>query len=341
MELIASPEQDEIASSSASFLASTLPLPRTRELIGEPSNVDTSAWSKAAELGWFGLALPESRGGVGFGLADEAVLFREVGRSLAAGPFLSTVLGARVASFAGDGALAAEIIAGRRVGLGIPARDSVTADESVRGELQLLDAVDASLVLVALPHEAHLVAVDTLGTVTPVPCVDDTSRLAHATITGLAPVATVTADVDPVERRGNVLAAALLTGIAEATRDIAAEHAKSRVQFDRPIGVHQAVKHPCADMAVRAELSWAQTLFGAVAIDEDRDDAELQALSAKVVAADAAEHNAAATVQVLGGIGYTFEHDAHLYVKRAHVLGRVFGETRDGLSRLLLLPKAE
>ena len=122
-------------------------------------------------------------------------------------------------------------------------------------------------------------------------------------------------------RRGAVLVAASLTGIAEATRDISAAHAASRFQFDRPIGVNQAIKHPCADMAVRAELAWAQTLFAALATDERRQDAEFHAIGAKVVAADAAERNVAATVQVLGGMGFTFEHDANLYVKRAHVRG--------------------
>jgi alkylation response protein AidB-like acyl-CoA dehydrogenase len=151
-------------------------------------------------------------------------------------------------------------------------------------------------------------------------------------------VVSVTAEVDAVSRRGFVLAAASLTGIAEATRDISAAHAVSRVQFDRPIGANQAVKHPCADMAVRAELAWAQTLFAALTTDERREDAEFHAVAAKVVAADAAERNAAATVQVLGGMGFTFEHDANLYLKRAYVLGHAFGDTRDALSRLIRLP---
>ena len=93
-------------------------------------------------------------------------------------------------------------------------------------------------------------------------------------------------------------------------------------------------------MAVRAELAWAQTLFAALATDERRQDAEFHAIGAKVVAADAAERNAAATIQVLGGMGFTFEHDANLYIKRAHVLAHVFGDTRDALSRLIRLPAA-
>jgi alkylation response protein AidB-like acyl-CoA dehydrogenase len=132
-----------------------------------------------------------------------------------------------------------------------------------------------------------------------------------------------------------VITAATLVGIAEATRDIAAEHAQSRVQFDRPIGVNQGVKHPCADTAVRCEAAWAQTVVGALAHDEGRDDADEQIDSAWLVAADAAQRNAATALQVLGGMGFTFEHDVNLYVKRAHVLARALSDRRTTLDHLL------
>ena len=342
MDLLPSPEQDEIISSAAHFLAGTTPITRTRELIGDASNVDAKAWMLAAELGWFALGLPEDAGGVGCGLTDEALVFREIGRALSSGPFLSTTLAARVAAFGGDAELAVGVASGHQVALGLlGAGASIDPDSgAVDGELQLVDAVEADLVLVAGPDVASLVAVGDLEGVAAVECIDPTSRLSRATARRVRPMVSVTADVDPVHRRGHVLAAASLTGIAEATRDISAAHAASRVQFGRPIGVNQAVKHPCADMAVRAELAWAQTLFAALTTDECRQDADFHAVGAKVVAADAAELNAAATVQVLGGMGFTFEHDANLYVKRSHVLGHAFGDTRDALSRLIRLPGA-
>src|SRR6202034_2275776 len=177
-----------------------------------------------------------------------------------------------------------------------------------------------------------------LGDLTVLECIDPTARLARATTTGAAPVVAVVADVDPVGLRGSALVAAELTGIAEATAALSAEHAKDRIQFGRPIGVNQAVKHPCADMAVRAELAWAQTTVAALTVEEERSDADLQCRSALVAAADAAERNAAATVQVLGGMGFTFEHDANLYVKRAFLLGQLLGPVRPTLRRLVLLP---
>ena len=344
MDLLPSPEQMEIISSAASFLAATVPIARTRALMTEASKVDERAWSAAAELGWFGLGLPEAHGGVGCGLADEALLFREVGRSLASGPHLATVLGARVAAFGGRADLAEAIVGGARVGMIVPGRgadvDGDRDDDAISGELLLLDAVGADHVLLVQRHRSSLFALADLGAVTQIPCIDAAVALGRVQATRVAPVVSVTSAIDDVEGRGHVLAAAALTGIAEATRDIGAEHAKVRVQFGKPIGVNQAVKHPCAAMAVQSELAWAQTLMAALAIDEGRVDAELQALTAMLVAARAAEHNAAATVQVLGGMGFTFEHDANLYVKRAYVLGRLFGEERDALARLLELPAA-
>ncbi len=342
MYLLPSPEQDEIISSAAQFLAGTVPITRTRQLMADPSNVDAKAWTLAAELGWFALGLPEDAGGIGCGLADEALVFREIGRALASGPFLSTTLAARVAFFGGDPALAVAVAGGQQVALGLlGARASIDPGSgAVDGELQLVDGAEADLVLVPGHDVTSLVAVGDLQGVASVECIDPGTRLSRGTASRVRPVVSVTTEVDPVSRRGVVLAAASLTGIAEATRDISAAHAASRIQFDRPIGANQAVKHPCADMAVRAELAWAQTLFAALTTDEHREDAEFHAIGAKVVAAEAAERNSAATVQVLGGMGFTFEHDANLYLKRAYVLGYAFGDTRDALSRLIRLPAA-
>jgi alkylation response protein AidB-like acyl-CoA dehydrogenase len=341
MDLLPSPEQTEIIESSAAFLRGRLPIERTRSLLQETSSVDAAAWAAAAELGWFGLGLPEALGGVGCGLADEALLFREIGRSLASGPFVSSVLGARVAAFGGRADLAEEIVGGRAVGLVIPAQVDVLAASALHGEIQFIDPDLASgLLLVATESAAALIDISQLHSVRPMKCYDDAVRLYRASADQVTPLVLVSTDVDPVERRGHVLAAAMLTGITEATRDISSEHAKVRVQFDRPIGVNQAIKHPCANMAVQAQLALAQTLFAAVAVDESREDAEFHALSAHLVAARAAQFAADGTVQVLGGMGFTFEHNANLYAKRAYVLSLVFGGADQQLARLLALPEA-
>lgn len=334
MNLLPTSEQEEFVSSSAAFLASMLPSPR--ELAASPEGVDAAVWRASAELGWLGLALGEELGGAGAGLADEALLFRELGRALAPGPYLATVLGARVAAFGGESALAEEIVAGRRrVGLALAADELVLEPGKVDGALLLVDAAGASHVLAVTPELAVLVACDALERVVDTECIDEATRLARAHANRVGVVASVGVGDDPVWARGLVCSAAMLTGIAEASRDLATEYAKTRVQFDRPIGVHQAVKHPCADMAVRAEAAWAQTVVAARALDERHESAEMEAMSARVVAQDAAERSSTAALQVLGGIGFTDEHEIHRYVKRTHVLAHCVAERSALLDRLV------
>lgn len=333
MDLTLSAEQTEIVAASAAFLRGRLPITRTRELLASDETIDAAAWVSAADLGWFALGLPEEVGGVGFGLADEALLFREIGRSAATGPFLATVLGARVATFAGRDDLAKTIISGgERVGL--------VLGSSLEGEVQLLDA-DQSLVLFVSRDEASLLESGAFDELSSIPCVDPATRLHRAAARGVQPIATVTSDVDPIERRGQVLAAAMLTGITEAVRDLAAAHAINRVQFGKPIGVNQAVKHPCAQMAVHAELAYAQTVFAAAAHDEGRADADFHAVAAMVAAAKGAQWSTGATIQVFGAMGFTNEHDAHLFLKRAIVLSHLFDGTEIQLDRLLSLDPAD
>ena len=337
MNLLPSAEQDEIVTSSASFLATNMPSSRVRALVAEAENVDAEIWRSCGELGWFALGLSEDAGGVGGSLADEVLLFREIGRSLAPGPYVTTVLGARVAALGGAPDLAGAIVGGTsRVALAVTDHDTDVAPERVAGSLQLLDAVGADHALVVTPEVALLIATADLRDGVDAVCIDEATRLTIGRVDDAPAVASLSVGSDAVYRRGIVMTAAVLVGIAEATRDLAAEHATSRVQFDRPIGVNQGVKHPCADMAVRGEAAWAQTVVAALAHDEGRHDADDHAGSAWLVAADAAERNAAATLQVLGGMGFTFEHDVNLYVKRAHVLTNGLADRRNVLDRLLV-----
>ena len=187
------------------------------------------------------------------------------------------------------------------------------------------------------PDAVVLVETAAIGTAQSVPCVDPAVRLARVELDAVASRVIVTEGHDQIGRRGSALVAAMLTGIAEATRDMSSEYAKIRVQFGRPIGVNQAIKHACADMALRAEAASAQLLFAALSVDEGRSDAAFQVAAARIVATDAAVENATRTIQVHGGMGYTFEHDAHLFLKRARVLDRVLGDSRSQMAALIEL----
>jgi alkylation response protein AidB-like acyl-CoA dehydrogenase len=347
MDLLPTPEQLEIAAAASNLLTKELPIARLQQLRAEPTSIDRRVWSHCAELGWFGLGLPEADGGVGYGLAEEALLFCEIGRHLAPGPFLGTTLGARVAIAGGRADIAAGAMAGDAVVAMAEPRQPLQHDtvigERVSGSFDVLDPVGASHIVVVTPTASAVVSLEDVQPVDILPSIDPGVRLGRVQLDAVPAAALLAAAGAPGDLfvRGSVLAAAMLVGISEATRDMAAEFAKVRVQFGKPIGVNQAIKHRCADMAMRAEAARSLVLFAALSVDEERPDAAFQAAAAKVVATDAGIRNAAENIQVHGGMGYTFEHPAHLYLKRAHVMDRVMGASRDHLARLLAMPAAQ
>jgi alkylation response protein AidB-like acyl-CoA dehydrogenase len=336
VDLLPSPDQLELVGVAAQFFAEQLPIRAIRERRHESAAVTRTLWSAAAGLGLLGVSAGEEIGGLGLGLDDEVLLFRELGRQLVPGPFIASVLGARLAARAGQPDLARAIVVGDvLVGLA-QRRDGSPADgHSVTGRLDLFDAPDTSYLLLADASGAGLLETPSLGEIRPVECIDPGTRLATAEADGAPTVSWVPGADEPLRLRGVVLASAFLAGMADAARDLSVEHAKNRIQFGRPIGVNQAIKHACVDMAVAAEAATAQTLFAAISLRSGRADAQYQVLAANVLAGRAAIGNAAGCIQVHGGMGYTDEHDVHLYLKRAHVLDQFFGTGRDSLRGLL------
>ncbi|MCZ4497449.1 MAG: putative Acyl-CoA dehydrogenase [Marmoricola sp.] len=342
MDLMPSDDQRSIISSVRELLTEQLPTSRVRELAGVDLAELQLFWKQAAELGWFGLGLSEELGGTGYDLADEALLFREIGRFVTPGPILATVLGARVAALGGDPDLAQQLLSGEaQAALAVPVRgQSLEIGTQVRGEVILVDAAHAGHVLVVDPSGAALVPVSAVSDRRPGTPIDDVGTREFATIDGTA-AAYVDRATEDVHQRGQVLTAAVLVGISEGTRDMSTEHAKTREQFGKPIGVNQAIKHRCADMAVAADAALNQLLFAALSALEKREDAAFQVASARIVAEQAALTNSRATIQVFGGMGFTAECDAHLYLKRTHVLGETFGGLRGAQVALLELPAAQ
>jgi len=322
MDLMPSDEQEEITATVASFLAARLPATAYGpEFVTTGHEIDPALFRECAELGWLSLGLPERFAGVGYGLAEEAMLFRELGRGLAPGGFLPGVLGARVAAFSGHADLAASIVAGD-VQVALATRVSVGSDD-----VSVLHT-DASLVVVADEAGAGLYTLADCA-LTPIDPVDGSVRIARGTLGG-AVVASVAADVDPVFVRGLVLCAAMQSGIAEAQRDLGVAYAGVREQFGKPIGANQAIKHRCADMAVRAEGAFAQVCYAATALDGAADGFANEAVIAKYYADEAARLNGEASVQIHGAIGFTTETLPHRHVWRAHTLARALS-TRPAL----------
>jgi alkylation response protein AidB-like acyl-CoA dehydrogenase len=322
MNLAPSADQLAIAAVADDFLATELPISRRRELaadVGGPA-IDDRTWARCASLGWLALGLPDEVGGVevggvGLGLPEEVMLFRECGRHLAPGPFLSSALGARVAASAGAEEVAAAIASGeRRVGLAV-------------GELAV-DVRPGDLVLVLDGGAAELFEVESAERVAGI---DPGTRFARI-VTG-SPVARI--EQPSILDRARVLVAAQQLGIIEAVRDMSAAYARTRTQFDRPIGTFQAVKHRCADMAVAAHAAIGEVFQAALLVDAGTTDAAFHAATAYVLATNGAKASAADNIQNHGGIGFTWEQDSHLYLKRAFLLEHVLGEQRAAYETVL------
>jgi alkylation response protein AidB-like acyl-CoA dehydrogenase len=326
VDLIATDEQQQIATGVASFLAAELPLSRLTSR-RDAADTDYRFFPRMGGLGWFGLALSEEEGGVGYSAVEEALVFRELGRVLAPPSIMATSLAAQVAAGSGDRPLAARLISGEAVaalaiGIGTPAM-SPTID----GRFQILEAGAASHVLFLGETTSAIADKQTLGVLTPGDSADNALSLDVVEASGLAPNLTGPAAA-AVWRRAKLLSAAMLAGICEATRDLASEYAKVRKQFDQPIGVYQAVKHKCSDMAIRAEAVNAQVAFASICVRDERPDAAFQVAAAKLLGAQYALLSAKDAIQVHGAIGFTTELPMHLFLKRAHVLDQFLGGTR-------------
>ena len=305
MNLEPSTEQTQVAQAAREWLGRQLPISKIRSFDMSDEMPDESTWTAVSEMGWLGLGISEDRGGIGLGAAEEVMLFRELGRGLAPGPFLPSVLAAHAAERGDASRLSEQILAGqRRVGLRVGDR-ALNARKS-----DLVLTLDGDRAVLELPTDfIQLAPTDPL---TPIGEVGEATRVLDvADATLLA--------------RGRTLAAAQALGIAEAVRDMSVAYASTRTQFGRPIGSFQAVKHRCADMAIAAYAATGQVFHAAVLIDAGKPEASFEAAAAFAVATSAAAKSAADNIQNHGGIGFTWEHDAHLYLKRATVLRNTFG----------------
>lgn len=310
MNLAPSQDQQAVAAMANEFLGQELPIARLRELAQERNGpaLDEQTWKRCAALGWLALGLSEEAGGSGFGLPEEVMLFRELGRHLAPGPFLASVIGARVAATAGASELVNAIVSGERQ-VGIEVGDIAV---NVR---------QADLILVIDSDAGELF---TLKAVEPIDGIDPGSRFARV-VKGAALVRAV----DPhLLSRARVLVAAEQLGIIEAVRDMSASYAQTRVQFGKPIGAFQAVKHRCADMAIAAYATIGELFQAALLVEAGSEDAAFHAANAYFLATNGAKVSTADNIQNHGGIGFTWEQDSHLFLKRALLLEHILGEQR-------------
>jgi alkylation response protein AidB-like acyl-CoA dehydrogenase len=330
INLVPTDEQKALAEAVADFLAREAPLSRFFPSPTLDPNTDGALWPQMAELGFFGLGLSEDAGGVGYGLMEEILAFREFGRAAVSSNVLATVIGAHAAAAAGETQLAQGLIAGTvRASLANP----LNPGEGAGAAHHLIDAEAADWVVVWSPDGAGLIPLAEVEEVAAVPSFDPTLPLARARIASNRPK--VWAGGGEISRRASALTCAYLVGLAEAARDDSVSFTKVRTQFGQPLGAFQSVKHRSADMATRVEASWCQTLLAGLTEAAGQDDALFQLSAARMVAGDAALKNASANIQNHGAVGFTAELEAHILLKRAHVMTQIGGDQLTHQIRLM------
>jgi alkylation response protein AidB-like acyl-CoA dehydrogenase len=347
-------EQQAIKATAHDFLASRFKSERLREIAASDDGLDAAGWAEMAELGWTGLALPEEWGGQGLGIVELAILFEEMGYALAPSPLFSNTIAGLALSLCGSDDLRERYLrplaSGERRGTpalwdaGSPATPGGFTMEAradgdgvvLTGEKTLvMDAAGADFFLVATADgRRHLVESDADGvTVTPEIGIDPTRRFSSVRFDGVRVAAADTlpgaeADYHAVFHRLCVALAAESTGIAQRTMEMAVEYAKDRQQFGRPIGAYQAVSHRCAQMLLETENARSAVYGAAWAADAEPESLPLAASMAKAYAGDAGWRVPDASIQVHGGIGFTWEHDLHFFLKRGRSNAAIFGDSK-------------
>jgi alkylation response protein AidB-like acyl-CoA dehydrogenase len=345
----------------------------------EPAGVTDDFWAKLAEQGWLGLIYPEEHGGSGLGFVDLTVLMEEMGRVVMPGPFFSTMLlGGLAIREAGSAAQKKEWLT--RIALGRAKTALAWTEPSARWDaagvtcaaretkdgfvlngtkLFVLDAHLADVLVVVVrtnegrtPEEGTSLLLVPKGTrgveVKLLPTMDQTRKLCEVSFKDAAvpadalmgPKGGAWPPLARVVERATVALCAEMCGGAQRVLDMTTDYAKIRIAFGKPIGTYQGVKHKAADMLVDVENAKSLTYYAAWAVDENAPEAALAASMAKAYVTDAYRKVAGAGIQLHGGIGFTWEHDLHLYFKRAKSSEFTFGDAtyhRERVAQLINL----
>jgi alkylation response protein AidB-like acyl-CoA dehydrogenase len=319
-----------------------------------PHGYDTAAWDAMSEQGWLAIELPEDDGGLGLGLVEVAVLCEELGRRLVAAPFLPSVVALAALSDADAGATGAtkewreSLSQGSAVGCTVfapPGRISIT-ETSTEGEVRLrgeappaLYVPSADVAVLVVDEGTYALDLRTMVRPEPVPVMDRTRELGILVLDGTPAVRLGGADAAAraLDRAATLVSAEML-GAADHVLSMSVDYAKDRVQFGKPIGSFQAVKHMLADALVDVEGMRSTVYYAAWCTAADDPERSLAASMAKAWCSDASRRVMGTGLQVHGGIGFTWEHDMHLYVKRAQLDQVSYGDAsfhRDRIATIL------
>jgi alkylation response protein AidB-like acyl-CoA dehydrogenase len=358
-----SEEQEMLRQSVRDFLDAECPMTYVRQMMEDERGYSEDQWKKMVDLGWTGLVIPEQYGGAGLNMVDMVVVIEEMGKVVMPGPFFaSVILGGLAIDLSGSEAqkqrylpdLAAGKIkatlaqveeSGRwdAPGIGLTAKAAGGGFSLSGTKLFVHDAHNADILVVPArtggsggdgitlfiaDAKAKGVAIRLLKTM------DQTRKLCEVTFTDVAVgkdavlggVGAGWALLDRVVDRAKVALCAEMCGGAQKVLEMSVEYAKVREQFGKPIGSFQAIQHKCANMMVQVESAKSATYYAAWAVANDVAEAHLAACMAKAYCSDAYRFVSAEGIQIHGGIGFTWEHDMHLYFKRAKGSEVTFGD---------------
>ena len=357
-----SEEQEMLRQSARSLLEKECPSTLVRRLMEDERGYDRGLWQKFAELGWLGLVIPEEDGGAGLSYVDLVLVLEEMGSVVLPSPFIWTVMFAEAIKRAGTAEQKKNLLpaaaAGKLIATvawqepsGSWSADGIAMPARAEGDGFALDGVKlfvndghiADYFLVAARTGGSgndgvtLFALDTRRSgimATPLKTMDQTRKLTELKFNGVkAGRDDIVGNVGggwktlaEVIDRGKVMLAAEMMGGAQKVLDMTVEYAKVRVQFGRPIGSFQAVQHKCANMMVDIEGAKSAVYYASWAVSNDHPESALAASVAKAAASDAYRRVSAEGIQLHGGIGFTWDHDLHLYFKRAKSAEFTFGD---------------
>ncbi|MCU1448526.1 MAG: acyl-CoA dehydrogenase protein [Acidimicrobiales bacterium] len=330
MDFELSDDQRALQDAAADLLDDLAGSAQVRAAAAGDDGYDVSLWKAMVDQGWMGVELPEDEGGLGLGTVEAAVLSEQVGRHVAPAPFVESLLALGALARAGDTTWVERLLNGDAVGCVAWRADAPVPYAPVADVAVVLDAGAETVVAVDLtagpPIERE-------------PAMDLTRPLGWLRLDGreTVPLGGAEAATELLDRGAAAYAAALLGGAARVL-ELTTEYAKERVQFGKPIGSFQAVKHRCADMVVDVEGMRSTAYWAAWCLGAGDPEASMAASVAKVWCSDAARRVLASGLQVHGGVGFTWEHDLHLFLKRSHLDQLAFGDGayhRERLGRAL------
>jgi alkylation response protein AidB-like acyl-CoA dehydrogenase len=348
-------EHEALAESVRGFAERNIPATAVRAVLDADEETRPGFWPALAEQGLLGLHLDEEHGGQGYGLLELSVVLEELGRAAAPGPFLPTVLASAVIDASSNAKLRAELLPALADGSKTAAvaldgaltgrrEDGSLVVSGTSGTVLGAALADVLVLPVAADDGEQWVAVDAADlAVTPVASLDRVRRVAAVEASGVAVAADRVLDGLTAGRVADLAAAlfgAEAAGLAGWLVETAAEYAKVREQFGRPIGQFQGVKHKAARSLIALEQARAAAWDAARALDEGTEEAGFAAAVSAVIALDAGVQTARDAIQILGGIGFTWEHDAHIYLRRALTLRALLGPSKDWAAKVAELALA-